>query len=286
MPELPEVEIARRHLVHWLDGHRVVEAEADDTRVFRGARWTDFASLGGRLLSLERRGKYLLFAFEQDRGLLAHLGMSGRFVRRPPDLAVPYSRARLHLDSGDVLHFADARMLGRLETCPASRLHELAPIRALGFDPLANGLGVARLRAAVGGSRQELKVALMDQSRVAGLGNIHAAEGLYRARLHPARTPASLTDAEWKRLAQGLRAALAFGLREQQGDEEVRYLKEGGRNDFLVYGRAGTPCVRCGTTVESLSQGGRTTHFCPTCQPSLPGPDSRAKRGARTARRR
>ncbi|ATB42779.1 formamidopyrimidine-DNA glycosylase [Cystobacter fuscus] len=286
MPELPEVEIARRHLVHWLDGRRVVKADADDTRIFRGARWKDFASLRGRLLSLERRGKYLLFSFEEDRGLLAHLGMSGRFVRRPPDTPVPYSRARLHLDSEEVVHFADARMLGRMETCPASCLRSLAPIQALGFDPLADGLDVARLRDAVGGSKQELKVALMDQGRVAGLGNIHAAEALFRAGLHPSRPPASLTDAEWKRLARGVRAALDFGLREQQAEEEVRYLKEGGRNGFLVYGRAGTPCVRCGTTVESVTQGGRTTHFCPSCQPSGRVPESRAERGARTARRR
>lgn len=286
MPELPEVEIARRHLVQWMDGRPVVKADAKDTRIFRGADWKDFATLRGRLLSLERRGKYLLFTFERDRGLLAHLGMSGRFVRRPPDVAVPYSRARLHLESGEVLHFADARLLGRMETCPASGLHALAPIRALGFDPLVEGLDVARLREAVGASRQELKVALMDQGRVAGLGNIHAAEGLFRARLHPARAPASLSESEWRRLAGGLRAALDFGLEEQQGEEEVRYLKEGGRNGFLVYGRAGTPCGRCGTTVESVTQGGRTTHFCPTCQPPLPAPHVRAKRGARTARRR
>ena len=80
--------------------------------------------------------------------------------------------------------------------------------------------------------------------------------------------------------------ALAFGLREQQGEEEVRYLKEGGRNGFLIYGRSGTPCPRCGATVESWTQGGRTTHFCPTCQPARLGSGSRAKRGARTARRR
>lgn len=283
MPELPEVEIARRNLVHWLDGRRVVRAEADDTRVFRGARREDFALLKGRLLSLERRGKYLLFTFEGGRGLLGHLGMTGRFVRRPEGAPVPYSRARFHLDSGDVIHFADSRLFGRMEPCAASRLHALDAVKELGRDPLVDGLTAAQLKEAVGGSRQELKVALMDQGRVTGLGNIHAAEALYRAGLHPARKPGSLTDAEWQRLADAIHASITFGLEEQQG-EEPAYLEDGAENRFLVYGRAGTPCARCGTTVESFAQGGRTTHFCSQCQPKPPGrkpPDGRRKTGAR-----
>lgn len=285
MPELPEVEIARRNLVHWLDGRRVVRAEAEDSRVFRGARREDFASLRGRLESLERRGKYLLFTFEGGRGLLAHLGMTGRFVRRPEGVPVPYSRARFHLDSGDVLHFADSRLFGRMEPCAASRLHALDAVKELGRDPLADGLTAAQLQEAVGPSRQELKVALMDQGRVTGLGNIHAAEALYRAGLHPAREPASLTPEEWRRLAEAIHASITFGLEEQQG-EEPAYLEDGAENRFLVYGRAGTACARCGTTVESFTQGGRTTHCCPRCQPRYPGrkpPDGRRKT---TARRR
>lgn len=283
MPELPEVEIARRNLSRWLEGRRVVRAEADDTRVFRGARREDFSSLRGRLESLVRRGKYLLFTFEGGRGLLAHLGMTGRFVRRPPGVPVPYSRARLHLDSGEVLHFADSRLLGRLEPCAASRLRELDAVKALGRDPLADGLTAAQLQQALGRSKQELKVALMDQGRVTGLGNIHAAEALFRAGLHPARQPASLTPEEWKRLAEAIHASISFGLAEQRG-EEPAYLEEGAENRFLVYGRAGSSCTRCGATVESFAQGGRTTHCCSRCQPPHPGrkpSDGRRKRAAR-----
>lgn len=283
MPELPEVESARRNLVHWLDGPRVVRAEADDTRVFRGARREDFASLRGRLESLERRGKYLLFTFEGGRGLLAHLGMTGRFARRPEGVPVPYSRARLHLDTGAVIHFADARLFGRLEPCAASRLYALDAVKALGRDPLADGLTAEQLQEALGSSRQDLKVALMDQGRVTGLGNIHAAEALFRAGLHPSRKPATLTPQEWKRLTDAIHASLAFGLEEQQG-EEPAYLEEGAENRFLVYGRAGTPCARCSTPVESFTQGGRTTHCCPRCQPRLPSrkpSDARRKRASR-----
>ncbi|MCE9673356.1 bifunctional DNA-formamidopyrimidine glycosylase/DNA-(apurinic or apyrimidinic site) lyase [Myxococcus stipitatus] len=267
MPELPEVEIARRNLVRWFEGRRLERAEADSSRVFRGAERTRFSQLHGRLNSLVRRGKYLLFAFEEDRGLLAHLGMTGKFVRRQEGEAVPASRARFHLDDGRVIHFADARMFGRMEPVAASGLRDLEVVRALGRDPLADGLTAAQLQQAVGGSKQDLKVALMDQGRIAGLGNIHAAEALFRAGLHPSRKPSSLAPEDWKRLVQAIRESIDFGLEEQEGEEPV-YLEEGkSENPFLVYGRGGGPCSRCGSPVESFLQAGRTTHACPRCQP-------------------
>ncbi len=107
----------------------------------------------------------------------------------------------------------------------------------------------------------------MDQGRVAGLGNIHAAEALFRARLHPARSPKSLTDTEWRTLTRGIHAALAFAL-DEADEDEIAYVEEPGtENPFLIYGRAGGPCRRCRTKVRSFTQGGRTTHYCPNCQP-------------------
>ena len=112
---------------------------------------------------------------------------------------------------------------------------------------------------------------LMDQRRVAGLGNIHAAEALFRAGLHPALSPGRLKVAAYARLAEAIHAAFAFGL-ERAAAEEIRYLRdrpvEGEKleNPFFVYDRAGSPCLRCQTPVRSITQGGRTTHFCPTCQ--------------------
>lgn len=282
MPELPEVEFARRALLRWMDGRRVVGAEADPTRVFRGARPPQlleaFGALRGRLQGLERRGKYLLFTFEGGRGLLGHLGMTGKFVRRPAGHVEPYSRARLHLDSGDVVHFRDPRLFGRLEPVPAAQLHALPVVQALGLDPLVDaagdkGLTAAQLQEALGSSRQELKVALMDQGRLAGLGNIHAAEALFRAALHPARKPAGLTPAEWGRLARAIQATLAFAFRLNGEGDELDYLEEpGAKNPFKIYGRAGEPCGKCRAPVASFAQGGRTTHFCPRCQPPKEGP--------------
>ena len=269
MPELPEVESARRLLSRWLTGRRVARAEAEPVRTFRGAERARFEAIRGRLLEARRKGKYLLLTFEGGRGLLAHLGMTGKFVLRPAGHVEPYSRARFVLDDGSVIHYRDPRLLGRMEPAPAERLWELPAIKLLGVDPVNDGLSVAQLRAALAGSRQELKVALMDQSRVAGLGNIYAAEALYRAGLHPQRRVSSLKGPEWERLAQGIHATLRLALEQEEQGEEIQYLEEGGgvENPFLIYGRAGGPCAACGREIKSITQGGRTTHFCPGCQP-------------------
>jgi formamidopyrimidine-DNA glycosylase len=267
MPELPEVEIARRNLWRWFQGRRLRKAEADDTRVFRGAELKAFAALKGRLEALERRGKYLFFTFEGGRGLLGHLGMTGKFVLRQEGQAEPHSRARFHLDDGHVIHYRDPRLFGRMEPAPARELHTLDAVKKLGLDPLEDGLSARQLQEVLGDSRQDLKVALMDQERLAGLGNIHAAEALYRAGLHPARKPASLQPADWTRLARAIRDTIDFALKEQEGEEPVYLEERGSENRFLVYGRAGEACPQCGTRVESFTQGGRTTHYCRKCQP-------------------
>ena len=211
MPELPEVEIARRTLVRWFNGHSVKRAEATKTRIFRGAKPKAFEAIRGPLTRAERKGKYLLLTFG-DQGLLAHLGMTGKFVKRPPGEVVPYSRARFVLDTGEVIHFRDPRMFGRIEPAPAGKLWSLSVIKELGIDPLLEPLDAAGLKDAVGRSKQELKVALMDQARITGLGNIHTSEALYRAKIHPSRAPGSLSDGEWARLCEAIHAAIKFGL--------------------------------------------------------------------------
>jgi formamidopyrimidine-DNA glycosylase len=271
MPELPEVEIARRQLVRWLDGRRVARAEAEPARTFRGSEPREFEAIRGRLKDASRKGKYLLLSFERDRGLMAHLGMTGKFVRRPRGQAEPYSRARFVLDDGTVIHFRDPRLFGRMEPVPAGRLWDLPSVKLLGVDPLTDGLSVAQLREALAGSKQELKVALMDQARVAGLGNIHAAEALFRSGLHPQRTVRSLKDPEWRKLAKAILDTISFALKTEGDTEELEYVEEpGAPNPFLIYGRAGETCRRCESTIKSIPQGGRTTHFCPGCQPRRP----------------
>ena len=272
MPELPEVEFARRSLQRWFKGRTLVDAEAEPAnRVFRDADLKAFESLRGRLDSVERRGKYLMLAFSDGHGAVAHLGMTGKFLKRAGTAAEKWSRARLFLDSGDVIHFQDPRMFGRIEPMEVLQLKLAKAVAKLGIDPLVDGLTWQQLKTEVADSKQDLKVALMDQERIAGLGNIHAAEALFRARLHPSRKPKSLTDAEWKALCKAIHASIAFALKAEDGDEIVYVEQPGAKNPFLIYGRAGTPCKRCRTKVVAFAQGGRTTHVCPKCPPKRGG---------------
>jgi formamidopyrimidine-DNA glycosylase len=268
MPELPEVEIARRNLERWLAPSRVTAAEADRTRIFRGGNRLSFVRLRGRLAFARRRGKTLLLGFEGNQGFLSHLGMTGKWVRRPESQTEPYSRARLWLSDGSVLHYRDPRLFGRITPAPADVLESLPAVAQLGPDPLLEPLDGPRLAASFGRSRTPLKVALLDQRRLAGLGNIHAAEALWRAKLSPLRRVSSLAPPEWRRLATAIRTVIRFALRRED-DEEIAYVEEPGtRNPFRVYGRAGKPCLRCRTTIRSVRQAGRTTYFCPRCQPA------------------
>jgi formamidopyrimidine-DNA glycosylase len=276
MPELPEVEFARRSVVRWFDGRTLVRCEADhavrtfrdnDPKVLPRVAAKKFEAICGTLVRAERKGKYLMLAFSDGRGVVAHLGMSGKFVKRPPGVQVGWSRARFVLDSGEVIHFSDPRMFGRIEPLPATELRQNASIVALGRDPLSDGLTTEQLKAALSSTKQDLKIALMDQSRVTGLGNIHAAEALFRARVHPGRLPASLSDDEWARLRDGIEAALTFALSLQEGHDDIQYVEEpNSTNPFLIYGREGEPCSVCGTTIRQFVQGGRSTFFCPSCQ--------------------
>lgn len=269
MPELPEVEFAKRSLEKWTAGRAIVRTEADaKARTFRGSKVADVEALTGRLRSITRKGKFLMLEFDDGRGAIAHLGMTGKFVKRPAGTEMKWSRARFHLDSGDVIHFQDPRLFGLIEPTPATALTQSDSIAKLGVDPLVDGLPVEALQTALAGSKQELKVALMDQERVAGLGNIHAAEALFRAKLHPARKVDSLSDAEWSALQKAILEGIHFALEVEAGDE-IEYVEEpGAKNPFLVYGREGEPCSVCGATIASFVQGGRTTFWCPSCQPS------------------
>jgi formamidopyrimidine-DNA glycosylase len=269
MPELPEVEHAARSLRAWLAGAPILRAEADATRVLRGGSRRAFArALAGRTLDrVERRGKVLLLFFDGDVGVLSHLGMTGKWVRRAAADPVPrFTRARLDLADGGAVHYCDPRMFGRLAVHRAAELPALPEIRALGPDPLADGIDPAALHAALARTSRAVKAALLDQRVIAGVGNIYATEALFHARVHPARAGRTLTRREVARLAEGLDRTFAAAL-ARLGDEAV-YLSDGTHvaNPFVIYDRAGDPCPRCRRVLEKMLIGGRTSAFCARCQ--------------------
>ena len=274
MPELPEVEVASRQLRAWLRGRRIVAAKAERTRIIRGQQPARFAQLRDhRFVEIERAGKWMLLSFDGGEGLVSHLGMTGKWIRREAAEAAPsHVRASLALDDGRVLDYRDPRLFGRLVRGKVEQLRKLPALTSLGPDPLP-GIDVERLRGLFGKTRRSLKEALMDQRVLAGLGNIHVSESLHRAGLNPERLAASLTAPEVVRLAAAIDASLRFALSLEDGAEPITYVEEGGPNDFLVYGHEGEPCDRCGLAIERIVQGGRSTFFCPHCQPARPARD-------------
>jgi formamidopyrimidine-DNA glycosylase len=283
MPELPEVEHAARTLRHWLVGHRILRAEVDKTRVVRGQPPRRIAAALARqtVRSIDRRAKFLMFEFDDGLGALAHLGMTGKWLRRAPDDAPSHSRLRLFLDDGSVVHYRDPRMFGQFQLYPAQALRQLPSIANLGPDPLAEGLTAAQLEAGLGQTKRPIKVALLDQGVVAGLGNIHAAEALYRAGIPPTLAGGQLTAEQRKRLVRAIHATIAYALKAQSAPDEIAYLEEGGENPFLVYGREGEPCPRCGKAIARIVQAGRSTFYCPGCQGRTVLGAGRSKRRAR-----
>jgi formamidopyrimidine-DNA glycosylase len=271
MPELPEVEFASRHLRRWLLGKRIERVEADRTRIVRPHRPEQIAqALTGRTLQgIDRRAKYILLSFDEGQGALSHLGMTGKWVLRKEGQPERFSRLRLHLRGGGVVHYADPRMFGQFQLVPQSELRAFPAVAALGPDPLGDGLDAKLLGERLARTSREVKVALMDQKLLSGLGNIHAAEALYRAKIDPKKRANALSKEQLSRLAKAIHATIAHALKaedEQASDGEITYVEEGGPNPFLVYGRKGERCPRCKGTIASFTQAGRTTYWCPGCQ--------------------
>src|SRR3990172_6066523 len=277
MPELPEVEISARNLRAWATGRRIERAEAElqARRIFRPGRPRAFtAALSGRRVGDVRRvGKHILVRLEdpagaEPLGLVSHLGMTGKWLRRAGGEAAPsHSRVRLHMDDGAILHYRDPRLFGRLRLVPGARFEDVPEVAALGPDPLEQGVDVARLAAALARRKVPVKVAMLDQALLPGVGNILASEALFRARVDPRRGASALSRAEVKRLAGAVLDAVKETISREEGPE-VSYVEEGtSENPFLVYAREGEKCPRCRReTIRRVIHGQRSTFYCPRCQ--------------------
>lgn len=273
MPELPEAEIHRERLTRWLAGRRIVGLDAPDALIRRGQSESELGriALGAVVEAVRRRGKFLRILLRGERpDLLSHLGMTGKWVRRSggDGSDPPAVRARLRTPTDRVL-FVDPRRLGRFSVClPADE----ARLARLGPEPLGRSFTAARLGALLGATRRPVKALLMDQDRIAGIGNIQATESLWRAGIHPARPAQRLSAAEAKRLHRAIRHTLRRTIREAR-DLELRYVSEGGpgregvRARFAVYGQVGKRCPRCRRgRVERLVVTGRSSFLCRRCQ--------------------
>jgi formamidopyrimidine-DNA glycosylase len=257
MPELPEVEVVRRELVK-LEGSTIVRIESDDKRVFDPR-----ANAVDRVIRhVGRRGKWL--RLELDEGLVfSHLGMTGDWTLRDPgDRALPFERVRMDVErEGKVTsaRYTDPRRFGRF----IAAVHDIDAWRALGPDPLLEGIDEERVLAFMKKRKRAVKVVLLDQSLLAGVGNILAIEAMWNAKIDP-RVPASTMNArDVHEIARGLLAIIG---RTIAYDEKMRDAARHAKTPFRIYGRAKEPCPRCGVTLRQIVLGARGTTFCPGCQ--------------------
>jgi formamidopyrimidine-DNA glycosylase len=270
MPELPEVETIARHLRDgWdgappLPGHRILAVTIRWPRHVASPAAARFRRevQGRRVLAVRRRGKYLVFPL--DRGtLLVHLKMSGDLrVVSQESAPEPFDRTVFHLDHGWELRFSDARKFGKAYLLDDPELL-LAP---LGPEPLERGFTPRLLAERLLRRRRALKPLLLDQTFLAGLGNIYVDEALHRARLHPLRRSNTLSPAEAHALWRGIRQSLQRGIRLHGASIDWVYRGGEAQNHFRVYQRTGKPCPACGTPIARLVIGQRGTHICPACQ--------------------
>lgn len=269
MPELPEVETVRRGLASRVEGRRIVSLDVGDPRLVARSPLPPAEVLPGRtLLRLRRRGKWLLGDLDADLTLILHLRMSGQLLVGGPDADPRPSRATLTFDDATVVRFVDQRRFGELlvfEPEDASALEAR-------IGPEADTIGVADLRRCIGGRQRPVKSALVDQSLVAGIGNIYADEALWGAGLLPYRACASLSNAEMRALARSIRKVMREAL--AAGGTSIRdglYVDSDGNEGWFalrlaVYQREGWPCPRCGTEVVRVVRGSTATRYCPHCQ--------------------
>lgn len=271
MPELPEVETIRRDLEPLVTGRTITGVEVDPATLplLAGTTFDVLESnlVGRTIKSLGRRGKYLLFELDDGRWFVAHLRMTGRLVWRPHN-APPeqYQRARLMLDNGCDLRWSDLRKFGTWRIY--DRLDDL--LAKLGPEPIDENFDLRTFRAALAGRTAPVKAVLLDQRRMAGLGNIYVDEALFQARIRPDTPAGELSSAAVKRLHQAVRDVLERGI-EYRGASFRDYVdgqgNQGQQHMYVqVFRRDGKPCYTCGTIIQKTVVGGRGTHFCPRCQ--------------------
>jgi formamidopyrimidine-DNA glycosylase len=269
MPELPEVETTRKGIEPHAVGHRIAALEVHEPRL----RWPvprDLAAqaAGQKILRVGRRAKYLLLELESGT-LVLHLGMSGSLRVLPSSTPRQlHDHLDIRLDSGQTLRFNDPRRFGSLHFTRSPDKHPL--LAALAPEPFDSAFGPEYLFRITRHRRVAIKQLLMNSRLVVGVGNIYASEALFRAKVRPRREARSLSRVEAGRLARAVRTVLGAAIRV--GGTTLRdYVRADGspgyfRQKLYVYERAGEPCRKCGTAVKQLTQGQRSTYYCPTCQ--------------------
>ena len=282
MPELPEVETVRRGLQPAMQDQKIVRAEVNRPDL----RWrfpSDMAQrlTGARVVRLWRRSKYILLDLDSKETLIVHLGMSGRMLVSGQQIGEFYQEhpapekhdhVVFHMENDTRVTFNDARRFGAMDLAPTAEVEAHKMLSSLGPEPLSNYLNYNYLVAALAGRNTPIKTALLDQRLIAGLGNIYVCEVLFRAKISPMCKAKDLSKEQVSTLVPIIRTVLEEAI-EAGGSSLKDYRQTGGelgyfQHSFHVYDRESQPCTHagCGGTIARVSQSGRSSFYCPTCQ--------------------
>lgn len=273
MPELPEVETARRILEPQIKGLTITAVQVGRPEVVAHPTAEEFcrALPGQAIEGMARRGKFLSVLLGSGDRFTLHLRMTGCLLLAPAGCpAEKHTHLVFRLSSGDELRFSDPRRFGRFWLIRSGEKDLYSGMNRLGPEPFDTGLTAGYLQAALGGRKRAIKECLLDQGVVAGIGNIYSDEILFAAGIHPARPAKTLTCAEWGRLAAAIPDRLAYFIEKNALTPQEYWAGRGKeyRNTpfFKVYGRGGQPCPNCGATLCRITVGGRSSVFCGGCQ--------------------
>lgn len=275
MPELPEVEHVVRALRRAIVGRQIVASQIKLPKLITPLKPAQFNRKikGVRIEAINRRGKYILIELDSDRILAVHLRMTGKFLYLNAEDDVPkHSHAIFYLDNERRLVFRDQRQFGVMKLVARARLAKTKGITELAPEPLSDAFSPAYLRDVTARSRRSLKTLLLDQTKVLGLGNIYAAEALFRAGINPFKIAAQLSSPRVARLHQAIHQVLSDAIIDSSTSrinlEHPNGFSYGEAFErfWQVYEREGEPCVKCGARIRRLTHGGRSTYWCPRCQ--------------------
>ncbi|MFP4597115.1 MAG: Fpg/Nei family DNA glycosylase [Persicimonas sp.] len=263
MPELPEVEIARRNLVRWWEGKAAEEVVVVDEKLLRETSAEELVeALRQPARRLERYGKYIVARMADDSTVLIHFRMTGKIVRC--DEPEPkYARLAWRVPETGWLVFKDQRRLGTVRLLGPGEFEDYEPVQKMGPDALEIDGPTLCERLP---KRRMLKASLLDQEVLAGLGNIAAIEIMWRMKLPPRIKGGALSDAQCDQLARTIVEFVETVIEREQSDEVVYMEESRDDNPFDIYLREGEPCPRCGTEIERVKVSGRSTYYCPNCQ--------------------
>ncbi|MGB4520831.1 MAG: DNA-formamidopyrimidine glycosylase [Candidatus Omnitrophota bacterium] len=284
MPELPEVETIKKELEHALVGKKIIDVIVNNPKVIREPKKDDFVEGLKNVIikNILRKGKLLILELSSGKSLSIHLKMTGQLILRRPlnisperaqrveGLVYPgnakKSRISFKLSDGKLLDFNDQRLFAELRL--VDDWHNLKFIQSLGPEPF--DIKVEKFKAMLGAKKTKIKPLLMDQAFLCGIGNLYAAEVLFRAKIHPERSAASLSDRQKEVLFKEIKDTLREAIKHKGSSVDQYVQLSGNPGDYAkyhkVYDRQGKPCLICKTPIKRTSLGGRGTYFCPKCQ--------------------